>query len=67
VVKVKRDKLAAELRELYPGFVTTIAGLLGRIAANDAEPPAPSAPQRRIRDAPQSVFPCRARKSKMGQ
>lgn len=37
VVEAERDGLAAELRELYPDFVTKIAGLFTRIAANDAE------------------------------
>jgi hypothetical protein len=34
---VKRDQLATELREVYPDFVSKVADLLTRIAANDAE------------------------------
>jgi hypothetical protein len=37
VHKVKRDALAAELREVYPRAVAEIVDLLTRIAANDAE------------------------------
>lgn len=36
-LKVERDALAAELRELYPEFETKITDVFVRIAANDAE------------------------------
>ena len=36
-VKAERDKLAAELAEIYPAFADKLADLLPRIAANDRE------------------------------
>ena len=36
-VKAERDKLAAELAEIYPAFANKLADLLPRIAANDRE------------------------------
>jgi hypothetical protein len=36
-VKTERDKLAAELAEIYPAFANNLADLLPRIAANDRE------------------------------
>ena len=36
-VKAERDKLAAELSEIYPAFANKLADLLPRIAANDRE------------------------------
>jgi hypothetical protein len=36
-VKAERDKLVAELREIYPAFANKLADLLPRIAANDRE------------------------------
>ena len=36
-VKAERDKLAAELAEIYPVFANKLAELLPRIAANDGE------------------------------
>ena len=35
-LKVERDALAAELREVYPPYATKIADLFARIAVNDA-------------------------------
>jgi hypothetical protein len=36
-VKTERDKLAAELREIYPPFASRIVDLMARIEANDFE------------------------------
>jgi hypothetical protein len=36
-LKAERDKLAAELVDIYPGFAQKLADLLPRIAANDRE------------------------------
>ena len=35
--KAERDKLAAELKELYPSFETRLADILGRIETSDQE------------------------------
>jgi hypothetical protein len=35
-LKVERDALAAQLREVYPPYATKIADLFARIAVNDA-------------------------------
>jgi hypothetical protein len=37
MLKVKRDALAAELREVYPMFVAKMVDLFSRIGANDSE------------------------------
>jgi hypothetical protein len=36
-VKTERDRLAAELADIYPGFARALGDLLPRIAANDRE------------------------------
>ena len=49
-VKAERDKLAAELADIYPAFAQMLADLLSRIAANDARSTtSTSTPGRQVR------------------